>query len=64
MSFHPGPFRVNLMDLAHIEFADAGFDFAHVADDDPHQKLGWIYFLAISFAAAGVTARTFSVNVL
>jgi hypothetical protein len=31
---------VDFVDFADIEFADAGLDFAHVADDDPHEMAG------------------------
>jgi hypothetical protein len=31
---------VDFVDFADVEFADAGFDFAHVADDDPHEMAG------------------------
>ena len=55
---------VDFVDFAYVQGADAGFDFAHIADDHP-DKMIWLdvffcYFVGIS----GVTARTFWVKVL
>ena len=47
---HWVPIRVYLVDLAQVQLADACFNLVHVADHYPHQMVGRMNFLAISFA--------------
>ena len=50
---------VDFVDFADVQFADAGFDFAHVADYHPDKWSGWMYFLAISLAIGGRYGQDF-----
>ena len=50
---------VDFVDFADVEFADAGFDFAHVTDDDPDEMIGENIFLGDLVGVGGSDGQRF-----